>query len=470
MRPDRPRLLLFSYHFPPSSATGALRWEMLSRLASERGLDCDVLTLHPDELREPDLRRLDGLPPGIRVFGVRPAQLLAQRVEAVAWELYRRLRPRRPLPHGSGVRATEALPESAPEPGSFARAEVRFAALEFRSWTRAYHAWLEAHRDLAWGHAAGKVARALAGPGTHAAVVSCGPPHMPHAAAAECALALRLPYVMDMRDPWRLQQRLIAGVASPVWYRLAVAWEERCVRAARLVVTNTDPFREQMQALYPSKRDRVITVMNGFDEDPVPSVPRDPRFLIAYAGSIYLDRDPRPLLRAGARLIAAERLMPQQIGFAFIGNTESYGGIPVRQIAAEEGISDYVSTGPARPRAEAHAFMASATLLVSLPQDSDLAIPSKIFEYLNFEAWVLALARQDSATGRAVAGTSIDLADPDDVGGIYAVIARRWREFNSGQRPSRRQGVAHLSRRHQAKQLFDRLLADLATGRQSARA
>jgi glycosyltransferase involved in cell wall biosynthesis len=280
---------------------------------------------------------------------------------------------------------------------------------------------------------------------------------MPYEAARRLAQGAGLPLVLDMRDPWRLQQRLNEHVASPLWFRLAERYERRCVAQAALVVTNTEPFRDAMRRTYPDHAERIIAVMNGIDEEPIPEVPPDPRFVVAYAGAIYLDRDPGPLLRAGARVIREEGLSPEQFRIEFIGNTESYGGVPVAQIAASAGITEYVGTGPPRPRGEAMAFLARATLLVSLPQDSDLAIPSKVFEYLNFKAWVLALATPESATGLALAGTGADLADPGDEAAIAEVLRRHWREFAAGSRPGRPAGTAGLRRRAQARILFDAL-------------
>lgn len=104
-------------------------------------------------------------------------------------------------------------------------------------------------------------------------------------------------------------------------------------------------------------------------------------------------------------------------------------------------------------------FLAGATMLVSLPQDSHLAIPSKIYEYLRFEAWVLALAEPGSATAEALDQSGVDVVAPDDVDGMARVLAGRVRAFRAGSRPGRPTGVAHLSRRAQAEPLFQ-LLAD----------
>jgi hypothetical protein len=131
-------------------------------------------------------------------------------------------------------------------------------------------------------------------------------------------------------------------------------------------------------------------------------------------------------------------------------------------MAIEEGIGSFVETGPSRPRRAAMEFLAGATMLVSLPQDSDLAIPSKIFEYARFDAWLLALASRESATGRALSGTDADVIEPSDVAGIATALERRWLAFAAGQRPGPLRGRESLSRERQANILFDALALRLS--------
>ena len=58
--PERPRLLLLSYHFPPGEATGALRWQKMAHFAAERGWAIDAVTVDPATLVVDDLFRLEG--------------------------------------------------------------------------------------------------------------------------------------------------------------------------------------------------------------------------------------------------------------------------------------------------------------------------------------------------------------------------------------------------------------------------
>jgi protein-tyrosine-phosphatase len=100
-------------------------------------------------------------------------------------------------------------------------------------------------------------------------------------------------------------------------------------------------------------------------------------------------------------------------------------------------------------------FLADATVLLSLPQDSDMAIPSKIFEYMQFDAWILALAAPGSATELLLRHSGSDVVSPDDVQEIAGVLQSRYRQYRQGQRPSRLAQHSRYSRREQAKLLFD---------------
>lgn len=467
--PVRPgaRLLLLSYHFPPGQAVGGLRWQMLATHAAERGWAMDIITVHPDSLPHPDASRLAQLPSGTRVFGTPLRRILLERIEDGAAALAGRFR-RRPAPRPAATSGTPAAGATRPAaPGSYGREDVRWRPSRPRDWLRAFYAYRVNAKEFAWSEDAARLGDALFTETRYAAVISCGPPHMVHESARRLAHRHGVPFVMDMRDPWRLVQRLPEVIASPMVYWLAGRFEPRAVAAARQVVTNTEPAAEQLRRLYPAAAGRILSVMNGYDDDPMPPSVHGERFVLGYAGTIYLDRDPRPLFQAAAAVVRELKLTPGQFGIEMIGNVENYGGVPVSRIAEQEGLAAYVSTGPARPRAEAMRFLASATMLVSLPQDSDLAIPSKIFEYLRFRAWILVLAEPGSAAARAVEGTSVDTAGSTDIAAISSVLRRRVQAFLEGERPGEPTGIASLSRRHQAERLFTAL--ETAIGRPEER-
>ena len=134
-------------------------------------------------------------------------------------------------------------------------------------------------------------------------------------------------------------------MASPVWLCLAAWHERRVVDCAALVVMNTTPACVAMQHRYHDAAERTIAVPNGFDSDavarsdtPAPVASDRHKFVIAYAGTIYLDRDPSPLFRAAARVIDDLALKPSDFGIEFMGDAQSYNGVTVESLARDAGI------------------------------------------------------------------------------------------------------------------------------------
>lgn len=443
----RGRLLLISYHFPPGQAAGALRWQKLSRYAAERGWGLDVITLDPSALTEPDWERLSDLPSGVRLYGVPHPRLALDRLEHALWRAYSQLRRRRGRApaDGNGARGRD----------SRGRGEMRWIPREPRDVLRAYYAWLDFGRHARWARNAVHLACRLGMSREHRAIVTCGPPHMAHEAGRRLARATGLPFILDLRDPWSLVQRLPEEAAHRVWLRLAVRYERRATSRAALIVANTEPLRAAMQAAYPQVAHRVITVMNGTDDEPAPPATHGRRFLIAYAGTIYLDRDPRPLFHAAARVIRELRLGPQDFGIEFMGNAERYDGTPVSALARDAGLDGYFRIHSPRARQESLRFLAGAAMLVILPQDSDLAIPAKLFETMLFDAWLLALAERGSATELLLRGSRAYVVAPRDLEGLTWVLRNRTLDYRCGVRPVRLATNGRFSRRAQADVLFD---------------
>jgi hypothetical protein len=479
----RRRLLLLSYHFPPDGAVGARRWEKLAHYAAERGWGIDVVTRrddphegpHSDGASPAELTRLKALPGGVRIYGVPLPILAVQRAEQSIWMALRGRRRAR-VNSVAGQIATAGATTQSPQtatpsaagatPPSIARDDVRWSLFIPRGYLRAYWAWLDFAQIGLWGTHVARLALDIVRPNVHRVVVNSGPPHMTHDAGRRVAELTGLPFVMDMRDPWGQVERLPESLATPLWPRLAARYERRAVQRAALVVANTELARRTLQTVYPSRRDDIITVMNGSDDDPLPPSRRGGKFVIGHAGTVYLDRDPRPLFHAAACVVRELGLTPDQFGLEFIGELEAVGGFPILDVAQQEGIANYVQTGPPRPYAQAMEFMANATMLVSMSGSNAAAIPAKTFECIRFDAWLLALSAPGSATELLLRGTSADVVDPKDANRIAQVIRERYLQYASGVLPVRIGGDGgdndHFSRRCQANVLLDAIQTRIA--------
>ena len=448
------RLLLISYHFPPDTTIGARRWEKLARTVSERGWGLDVITCAPASAVDTSL---DSLPAGVRVFGVPDPVFPFERVEHVLWRAYRTVWPNRRLDmKAARARNGGEPPAAAGRPESLERAEIPQSIRTPREMLRTYWAWVELTHGERWARRAASLGQRIVVPGVHEAVITSAPPHTSHEAGRLVSVETGLPFVMDMRDPWSLQPWLRESVASPIWYRHAERFERACIERASLVVANTAPARAALVALHPDASAKTITVMNGSDDDPLPPHRDGERFVIRYAGTIYLDRDPQTLFRAAAKVIASEKLEPAQFGIDILGRFADEHRVPLLAMAAQEGIADYVSVEPPRPHREALEFLAGATMLVIFLGSNMLALPAKVFEYVRFDSWLLALAEPGSAIAQVLEGTTADVVVPQ-VDAIAAAISRRYRDHRAGVRPTRVAQDDRFSRATQARILLDEI-------------
>ena len=472
----RGRILLLTYHFPPGRAAGVLRWQKFAALAAERGYGVDAFCLHPNSLEQIEAARLDDLPDGTRAFGIDERPSAMDRLEDRAHGLFVRLKGLtggRGTGHSSAASDDASTPDpvssrqAAPalkvpaRPTSFARTDVRFDPAELRSWLRAYWGLAEYVRHGDWAFRAGDLAHRVFDAHRHRFIVTCGPPHRVHDAGRVLAGKTGLPWIMDLRDPWSRGERIPEVLASPLTYALARRSERKCLAKARLVVMNTEPAREDMAAAYPARAKDVVAVPNAVDEESIPNVPRDPRFLIAYAGTVYLDRTPEVLFRAAARVAEDLELDPSRFGIEFMGSLGSLDGTTIDELADRAGLAGFVKMHPPSDYQVAQRFLATASMLVSLPQDSHLAIPSKIFDYMRFEARLLALAEPDSATERLLRGTSAEVVEPLDEEGLVRALTRAVLDWRVGKAVEPLATDPRFSRRTRAAELFDAIEARL---------
>lgn len=445
---QRPRLLLLSKHFPPSEETGALRWQKIAGSVASMGWGFDVITLHPAELSTRDDRRLLDLPSDTRVFGVRSRMSGWERAANSISRIKQRVSSVTVL-RGSATRDV-GIKKTV---GSIGRAEAKgpfHSASDLRRW---YHAQSWRAAELAWAEDVARVAAGITEAAT--VIVSCGPPHQVHVAGEQLSRRSGIPLVMDMRDPWSLVERVPEPFGSSALWRQAERDEARCIAAASLIVVNTEGHRRALQERYPEAAGRIIAVLNGFDEEPVVVRPPGDAFTITYAGTLYLDRDPRALLQAVAALVRERTLGPHELRLVFLGDIQSYGGATMGSMATEAGIAEFVEVVGRKPRAEALTELAKADVLVVLPQDSHLAVPSKVYEYMLFPAWILAMAAPESSLATTLEGTGADVVLPFDVEGITSVLRRRYDERTASGRPDPiSKSVPHLSRTKQGMRLL----------------
>jgi glycosyltransferase involved in cell wall biosynthesis len=255
-------------------------------------------------------------------------------------------------------------------------------------------------------------------------VITTSPPESAHAVGR--ALGRRgVPWVAELRDGWTFEP-IRPRFPTAVQRRLDERLERRWLGSADQVVCVSTPVAEDLRARLGID---AAVVPNGWDPDlDVPggapeatSILDSERISLTYTGRFgSYGRDPRPLIRALARVAAEDPKAASRLDLVVAG--------PLTEAEAELFATD---VSPARivltgslPRRVALALQrsADALLLLASPQRTQL-LNFKLFEYLAAGPPILALAAGTEA-GRVVAEAGGEVVAADDVAAIVGSMRR----------------------------------------------
>ena len=397
-------MLVLAYLFPPAGGAGVQRIVKFVRFLADHGWDATVVTTASEHYPARDPSLLAELPPRTRV-----------------------IHPR--------------------DPSVGRRAALAFDALHLKRMT-ALAVWPD---DAAWwAPGAARAALRAVRREPHHAILSTAPPFSAHAVAARVAGHTGLPWIADYRDEWSANPdrlRPLRGVG-----RLEERIERRTLRRASRIVTVVDYFGI---AGAPAGDPRRITITNGVDAGDLTAAagcrPTERRFTLTFVGTLYGDRDARPILDAVRRLarrgdIDSTRFEVRLVGSVWLPEVASTGPVPLTQ-------TGYVD------HATALHEMAVASVLAFHAPPSTPAPSGKIFEYLASERPILCVAGPENVASRLVrewdAGTWADPGDPD---AIEAAILELFASWLRGELAPR----SGLRERTLAEYSREKLAADLA--------
>ncbi len=328
------KVLLLTYHFPPSSAVAVYRMLGLVRCLPQHGWQ-PVVVAPPRVPWEPeDQALLAQIPPGTPVERVPFAGGLLGKVQ-------RRVAP---LAHW--------LP---------------------RAWS-AVHRMVNEHRPDA--------------------VITSSPPGCVHLLGLWTQAKYQLPWVACFRDPWITNHR---NEKLTLIKRLELRYEAKVMQHADAIVANTPLNLQGFREAYPKSAAKMVTIINGFDPDKfVTSASWRPSETITllHAGELYYGRDPRAVLDAMQSLQQADGASPLRAHF--LGRaTEGLFDLP-KEVQAR-GLGAVVSTQGQVPYADALQQMVRADLLLLIHTPGyRVGVPAKLYEYLGARRPILALAEPDS--------------------------------------------------------------------------
>ncbi len=211
----------------------------------------------------------------------------------------------------------------------------------------------------------------------------------------------KLPYVVDLRDPWRLARRALPrrGVKTHLGSLLTNIAEPLILRHAAAIICVSSHMCEEYQQAYPHFASKFKVVPNGYDPDDVNGVvPHHfTTFTVVYTGKFRTSeafRDPGPFFQA-LRILKS---WGYSIQFVHVGRVEQ----EVVNIAEQAGIVDLVRFIGPRPYNEALAYAKGAHVLLLIGGGQKTEQTGKIFDYIMCGRPILVLAPVDGEIAKVV--------------------------------------------------------------------
>jgi glycosyltransferase involved in cell wall biosynthesis/CelD/BcsL family acetyltransferase involved in cellulose biosynthesis len=461
------RVLFVAYQFAPSLEMGARSCVQIARYLPLYGWSPVVLTAHEKYIEE----RYRGSDDEIAKLGL-PDAIVRTRLLSHPLDFYRWLISAfRRQPHdtsGTGAAESDILADRPLAAKGRLREKLRRLILPTLCAPDIYTGWIPP--AIVAGLRAVRESKAEQ-------IFSSGPFWTNHLVGLALSYLTGLPWTAHFRDPWVAGAWQSSTTTFADWLN---KWLERVVvTRATSVVSVTEEHSAAFREAYPRlPADKFFTVTNGYDNEEWEKEPTgvwreqkgEGKFLIAYTGKFYIERDPRPLFRALRVLIDSGEIEREKVQVDLVGWCETSEGRSVREMAEEFGVSDCVNILGPRSRPETIRRMIQADLLLLLAERFIIQIPGKTYEYLRAGRPILALTPEGALANfmrRTGAGWAVNQKDD---AGIMGAVRERYRQWKAGEPgPSADPKIiAGFDRRKLAgrlAELFDHLyLTSLQTG------
>jgi len=224
-----------------------------------------------------------------------------------------------------------------------------------------------------------------------------GGPFYPLIAGPFIKFFYKLPYIVDLRDPWRvaISTKKSSGLKFCLGKLVTRFLEPLIIRNAYKVICVTKTMIRKYLSIYPTLQNKFILITNGFDPDDfksiIPIVFKN--FTIVYTGK-FNNADPVPIFRA-IKLLNYRKIKVQLI---HIGAIESKIVSTAQNIGVEEAIK---FIGP-KSHSETLCYAMGANLLLVLGSHTNMALPVKFFDYIGCQRPVLVLAYKEEELAKFV--------------------------------------------------------------------
>ena len=381
---ERPSILLISYHFYPSNEIGARRPTALARYLVNKGLRVAVVSAFGGQNIEPGAEVLPGV---VAVPVQKPARVFTEAVVFLKRMILNSKTDKSVQGSANGGLLTQRARSR--------RFLSRIRELYFRTAN-----FVDEYKS--WGRLACNAAVREGKKHPPRLILSTAPPPTVLWVGTLAARRLGVPHIVDLRDPWSDAVELrLRGPIEQALVRKIEAW---VMNTAAAITSTGNRVAQLLIQRQPTLAPKTIVVRNGYD-DSVRNTSSDTggKLAILFAGELYLNRDPFPLLYALERLLSRPDVDASRVKITFMGRKTEYGGRSIAGWLEGKRCAVIVKLLPSQPPEVVAEKTLDSSVVLNLAQKQPLSIPAKTFEHLASGRENLLLCEDDSESAELVA-------------------------------------------------------------------
>lgn len=418
------KILLISYHFPPSTEVGGVRIANFTKYLLLFGWSTYVLTIMDHYLKRMDRDRFKYIET-MRIFKTRQLPSIRQTYLGLKKIYYRILKRQSIPPIESGNRYFK--PDFTAVSGENIRQKLKRYLISFITRPDLETNWILP--------AVFRAIREIRRKEIGYILTSC-PPYSVHLIGLLVKQVTNVKWIADFRDPWMTTVPRGLYVTCSLIDKIEYWLERKVIEDADFVLTNTEALCHAYKNLYKKQSvNKFLYIPNGYDPEVFSRFKefrKYKRFTLTYAGSFYLTRTPEPIFGAVRELIREGRVAAGDIRVNLLGNCQHVNGCPTSQMIHNYELDSVVNVLGLVPYMDAIKIIKRSHLALLLAENQPFQIPGKIYDYMGAGTKILAVA-EEGATSDLIISTKIGkVFRPSDVEGIKRYIYECFRNEKSG--------------------------------------
>ncbi len=415
------KILLISYHFPPSTAVGGLRAANFAKYLPSCGWTPHVLTIEDRFVKAIDREKIKD----IEAIKIIKAPQLPTLIDAY---LLIKKRCNRILKKDFAAQAKQGMPDysSSGGPSGSERLSRRLKRyiISMISQPDGERGWILP--------ATLQAVREIKREKIDCILTSC-PPYSVHIIGLLAKMITGVKWVVDFRDPWMTTGIKIVPPTCALTNAIESRLEKKVIQKADMVVFNADRLKEAYREKYTTESvSKFAWIPNGIDRSIFPMIGppnKYGKFTLSYTGTLYMDRTPEPIFQAVYQLLSEGKVGLDAINVKLVGNCNRVGGHPITRMIQTYGLEGVVEVLDPVPYTKALEIIRRSHVALLFAPNQPYQIPGKVYDYLGVGTKILAIA-EPGATSDLINSTKCGKAFlPSNTAGIKEFI---WQVMNYG--------------------------------------